>query len=162
MLFRSQPLSYYKHNNFSIEFSALEYANPERNQYAYRLEGFDSGWQYTDASKRFAYYNNLKAGTYTFYLKSSNSNGIWNQDVQTVKVIILPPPWKTWWAYTLYILLVLGSAWYAYRVIRNRIRLRNALHMREMEQAKAEEINHAKLQFFTNITHELLTPLTII
>lgn len=63
----------YKHNNFSIEFSALEYANPERNQYAYRLEGFDSGWQYTDASKRFAYYNNLKAGTYTFYLKSSNS-----------------------------------------------------------------------------------------
>ena len=152
----------YKHNNFSIEFSALEYANPERNQYAYRLEGFDSGWQYTDASKRFAYYNNLKAGTYTFYLKSSNSNGIWNQDVQTVKVIILPPPWKTWWAYTLYILLVLGSAWYAYRVIRNRIRLRNALHMREMEQAKAEEINHAKLQFFTNITHELLTPLTII
>ena len=70
--------------------------------------GFDSGWQYTDASKRFAYYNNLKAGTYTFYLKSSNSNGIWNQDVQTVKVIILPPPWKTWWAYTLYILLVLG------------------------------------------------------
>ena len=152
----------YKHNNFSIEFSALEYANPERNQYAYRLEGFDSGWQYTDASKRFAYYNNLKTGTYTFYLKSSNSNGIWNQDVQTVKVIILPPPWKTWWAYTLYILLVLGSAWYAYRVIRNRIRLRNALHMREMEQAKAEEINHAKLQFFTNITHELLTPLTII
>ena len=152
----------YKHNNFSIEFSALEYANPERNQYAYRLEGFDSGWQYTDASKRFAYYNNLKAGTYTFYLKSSNSNGIWNQDVQTVKVIILPPPWKTWWAYTLYILLILGSAWYAYRVIRNRIRLRNALHMREMEQAKAEEINHAKLQFFTNITHELLTPLTII
>ena len=150
------------HNNFSIEFSALEYANPERNQYAYQLAGFDSDWQYTGGAKRFAYYNNLKTGTYTFYLKSSNSNGIWNQDVQTVKVIILPPPWKTWWAYTLYILLVLGSAWYAYRVIRNRIRLRNALHMREMEQAKAEEINHAKLQFFTNITHELLTPLTII
>jgi len=152
----------YWHNNFSIEFSALEYANPDRNQYAYQLAGFDSDWQYTGGSKRFAYYNNLKAGTYTFYLKSSNSNGIWNQDVQTVKVIILPPPWKTWWAYTLYILLVLGSAWYAYRVIRNRIRLRNALHLREMEQAKAEEINHAKLQFFTNITHELLTPLTII
>lgn len=152
----------YKQNNFSFEFSAMEYANPERNQYAYRLDGFDVGWQYTDASKRFAYYNNLMPGTYTFHVKSSNSNGIWDENVQTVKVTILPPPWKTWWAYTLYILLVLGSAWYAYRVIRNRIRLRNALHMREMEQAKAEEINHAKLQFFTNITHELLTPLTII
>lgn len=152
----------YKRNNFNIEFSALEYANPERNQYAYKLDGFDAGWQYTNASKRFAYYNNLKSGTYTFHVKSSNSNGIWDENVQTVKVVILPPPWKTWWAYTLYILVLLGITWYIFRIIRNRIRLRNALHLREMEQAKAEEINHAKLQFFTNITHELLTPLTII
>lgn len=160
--FTDEIILNYKRNNFSIEFSALEYANPERNQYAYRLDGFDTGWQYTDASKRFAYYNNLKAGTYTFYVKASNSNGIWGEDIQTVKVVILPPPWKTWWAYTLYILILLGIAWYIFRIIRNRIRLRNALHLREMEQAKAEEINHAKLQFFTNITHELLTPLTII
>lgn len=152
----------YKQNNFSFEFSALEYANPERNQFAYKLDGFDSEWQYTDASKRFAYFNNLKSGTYTFYLKSSNSNGIWNDEVQKVKVTILPPPWKTWWAYTLYIILLIAIACYIYRIVRNRIRLRNALHLREMEQAKAEEINHAKLQFFTNITHELLTPLTII
>ena len=152
----------YKRNNFSIEFSALEYANPERNRYAYRLDGFDAGWQYTDASKRFAYYNNLKSGTYTFYVKSSNSNGIWDENIQTVKVVILPPPWKTWWAYTLYIIVLLGISWYIYRIVRNRIRLRNALHLCEMEQAKSEEINHAKLQFFTNITHELLTPLTII
>lgn len=152
----------YKRNNFSIEFSALEYANPERNRYAYKLDGFDIDWQYTDASKRFAYYNNLKADTYTFYVKASNSNGIWGENIQTVKVVILPPPWKTWWAYTLYILVLFCIAWYIFRVIRNRIRLRNALHLREMEQAKAEEINHAKLQFFTNITHELLTPLTII
>ena len=152
----------YKHNNFSIEFSALEYANPERNQYAYRLEGFDSGWQYTDASKRFAYYNNLKPGTYTFQLKASNANGIWDDEMLRMKVVILPPPWKTWWAYTLYIICVCAIIYYTFRVIRNRIRLRNALHLREMEQAKAEEVNHAKLQFFTNITHELLTPLTIL
>ncbi|SCK00703.1 hybrid sensor histidine kinase/response regulator transcription factor [uncultured Bacteroides sp.] len=150
------------HNNFSIEFSALEYANPERNQYAYQLAGFDSDWQYTGGAKRFAYYNNLKPGTYTFQLKASNANGIWDENVQTVKVVILPPPWKTWWAYTLYIIILVGIAGYIYRIIRNRIRLRNALHLREMEQAKSEEINHAKLQFFTNITHELLTPLTII
>ena len=152
----------YRHNNFTIEFSALEYANPERNRYAYKLQGFDAGWQYTDASKRFAYYNNLKAGTYTFYLKSSNSNGIWNEDTLKMRVVILPPPWRTWWAYTLYVLLALVLACYAYIVVRNRIRLRNALHLRELEKAKAEEVNHAKLQFFTNITHELLTPLTIL
>ena len=152
----------YWHNNFSIEFSALEYANPDRNQYAYQLAGFDSDWQYTGGSKRFAYYNNLKPGTYTFQLKASNANGIWDDEMLRMKVVILPPPWKTWWAYTLYILVLLGVSWYISRIIRNRIRLRNALHLREMEQAKAEEINHAKLQFFTNITHELLTPLTII
>ena len=94
-------------------------------------------------------------GTYTFHVKSSNSNGIWDENVQTVKVTILPPPWKTWWAYTLYILVFIGISCYIFRIVRNRIRLRNALHLREMEQAKAEEINHAKLQFFTNITHEL-------
>lgn len=150
------------HNNFSIEFSALEYANPERNQYAYQLAGFDSDWQYTGGAKRFAYYNNLKPGTYTFQLKASNANGIWDDEMLRMEVVILPPPWKTWWAYTLYIIILVGIAGYIYRIIRNRIRLRNALHLREMEQAKSEEINHAKLQFFTNITHELLTPLTII
>lgn len=152
----------YWHNNFSIEFSALEYANPDRNQYAYRLDGFDSDWQYTAGSKRFSYYNNLQPGTYTFNLKASNANGIWNEETLRMKVVILPPPWETWWAYTLYILCVCGIIYYTFRVIRNRIRLRNALHLREMEQAKAEEVNHAKLQFFTNVTHELLTPLTIL
>lgn len=152
----------YWHNNFSIEFSALEYANPDRNQYAYQLVGFDTDWQYTGGSKRFAYYNNLRPDTYIFKLKASNANGIWDDETLQMKVVILPPPWKTWWAYTLYILCFCGIAYYAYRVVRNRIRLRNALHLREMEQAKAEEVNHAKLQFFTNITHELLTPLTIL
>lgn len=152
----------YLHNNFTIEYSALEYTNPELNQYAYKLEGFDADWQYTDASKRFAYYNNLSAGDYTFYLKASNANGVWNDNIYKMEVTVLPPPWRTWWAYTLYIILCLGIAWYGYLHVRNRIRLRNALHLQEMEKAKVEEVNHAKLQFFTNITHELLTPLTII
>lgn len=152
----------YLHNNFSIEFSALEYANPERNRYAYRLSGFDDDWQYTDASKRFACYNNLSPGTYTFSVCASNSNGVWNDEVLKMKIMVLPPPWKTWWAYVLYFLTGLGLVYYAYCVVRGRIRLHNALRLREMEKEKAEEVNHAKLQFFTNITHELLTPLTIL
>ncbi|MDO4163953.1 MAG: two-component regulator propeller domain-containing protein [Bacteroides sp.] len=152
----------YRHNNFTIEYSALEYINPERNQYAYKLEGFDEEWQYTDASKRFAYYNNLHTGTYTFHLKASNANGTWNNHVYQMKVVILPPPWKTWWAYTLYIVFIAAASYFFYRQVRNRMRLRNALQLREMEKARVEEVNHAKLQFFTNITHELLTPLTII
>ena len=152
----------YKYNNFSIEFAALTYKNPELNRYAYRLQNFDRDWQYTDADRRFAYYNNLPSGTYTFQLKATNENGEWSGYVREFTVVVLPPFWATWWAYLLYMVLVLVIGVLIYRTIKKRILLQNALRLREMEKAKAEELNHAKLQFFTNITHELLTPLTII
>ncbi len=151
-----------EYNNFSIEFAALTYKNPELNRYAYRLVNFDSDWQYTDADRRFAYYNNLPSGTYTFQLKATNENGVWSGYIRELTVVILPPFWATWWAYLIYIVLALGIALFFYRITKNRMLLRNELRLREMEKAKAEELNHAKLQFFTNITHELLTPLTII
>ena len=152
----------YNQNNFSIEFAALNYVAPMQCMYAYRLKGFDKQWQYTDASRRFAYYNNLDAGTYEFELKASNEGGIWTDKPLSIKVVILPPPWKTWWAYTIYFILLVGIAYYFYKVAKNRIALKNLVHLKEIERSKSEELNHAKLQFFTNITHELLTPLTII
>ena len=152
----------YKYNNFNIEFAALTYKNPELNRYAYQLEGFDKDWVYTSAERRFAYYNNLKSGTYKFKLKVTNENGIWNGYIREMTVVVLPPFWATWWAYILYLLIVIGTVIGLYRITKNRILLRNELRLRELEKAKAEELNHAKLQFFTNITHELLTPLTII
>ena len=150
----------HKYNNFSIEFAALTYKNPELNRYAYRLQNFDRDWQYTDADRRFAYYNNLPSGTYTFQLKATNENGEWSGYVRELTVVVLPPFWATWWAYLLYVIIVSVIGVSIYRTAKNRILLRNALRLREIEKAKA--LNHAKLQFFTNITHELLTPLTII
>lgn len=152
----------YKYNNFSIEFAALTYKHPELNRYAYRLANFEREWQYTDADRRFAYYNNLPSGAYTFQLKATNENGVWSGYVRELTVVILPPFWATWWAYLLYVVLALIIGYFFYRTTKNRMLLRNALRLREMEKAKAEELNHSKLQFFTNITHELLTPLTII
>lgn len=152
----------YNLNNFSIEFAALTYKNPELNQYAYQLEGFDKEWVYTDATRRFAYYNNLESGTYKFKLKVTDENGIWSGYIREITVVVLPPFWATWWAYIIYALLISGTTFWLYRITKNRILLKNELRLREMEKAKAEELNHAKLQFFTNITHELLTPLTII
>lgn len=152
----------YEYNNFSMEFASLTYKNPELNQYAYQLVGFDKEWQYTDASRRFAYYNNLKSGTYTFRLKATNENGIWSGEIREVEVVVLPPLWATWWAYIIYVLLAVAILYMVFRMAKNRMLLRNKLHLREMEKSKMEELNHAKLQFFTNITHELLTPLTII
>ena len=152
----------YQQNNFSIEFASLTYKNPELNKYAYKLDGFDPDWLHTDANRHFAYYNNLKTGKYTFKLRGTNENGIWNKQVRELQIVILPPPWATWQAYLCYILLTAIILFLIYRNLQNRVRLKNRLQLQKMEQSKSEEINHAKLQFFTNITHELLTPLTII
>lgn len=152
----------YRRNNFNIEFAALAYDTPSRIKYAYKLDGFDRDWQYTDASRRFVYYNNLKPGTYTLEIAATNSNGIWNPAKRTLQVVILPPPWLSWWAYVLYALLTIALVYAWMRFARHRMKLRNALHLAELEQAKIQEVNHLKLQFFTNITHELLTPLTIL
>ena len=106
----------YKYNNFNIEFAALTYKNPELNRYAYQLEGFDKDWVYTSAERRFAYYNNLKSGTYKFKLKVTNENGIWNGYIREMTVVVLPPFWATWWAYILYLLIVIGTVIGLYRI----------------------------------------------
>ncbi|MCD7938143.1 MAG: hybrid sensor histidine kinase/response regulator, partial [Tannerellaceae bacterium] len=152
----------HKRNHFSIEFSVLSYANPSRNKFAYWLEGYDNEWQFTGASNRMANYNNLKSGTYLFHLKGANENGLWGENERLLQIVILPPPWKTTWAYTLYILAGVILAFIVYRLAQQRLRQKQMDQIRVLEQAKAEEINHAKLQFFTNITHEFLTPLTIL
>lgn len=153
----------YRQNNFTIEFAALDYADPIRNKYAFQLEGFDEEWRYTDASRRFAYYNNLPYGNYTFKLKATNSNISWDKvGMVTLKIRLVPPVWRRWWAYLIYFLLLCCIAYVVFMVTRKRILLQNELHLREMDKLKSEELSHAKLQFFTNITHELLTPLTII
>lgn len=152
----------YQENNFSLDFSVLNYINPKLNRYLYRLEGYDKEWLSVEAGRRFAYYNNLPAGTYTFCVKGANQNGVWSPDMKSLRITILPPPWLSWWAYCLYGLLVISLVWYTYRIVRNRLRMRQAIEMGKIERQKMEEINHAKLQFFTNITHELLTPLSII
>lgn len=152
----------HKQNNFNIDFAVLSYANPAQNKYAYRLEGYDNGWQYTDASRNFAYYNNLKSGTYRFYLKGANENGVWGVAGKQLEIVILPAPWATWWAYCLYALGIGILAFYIFYLMHKRIQTEAAAKLAEVKRQKSEEINHAKLQFFTNITHELMTPLTII
>lgn len=151
----------YNYNNFSIEFATLGYSTSMQSKYAYMLSEFDIEWQYTDATRRFASYNNLKNGTYYFYLKSSNENGEWNQ-TERLQVVIFPPPWLTWWAFLIYFILVISAVYFGFKIARSKLLLQNAIRVRDVEKQKIEELNHAKLQFFTNITHEFLTPLTIL
>ncbi len=122
----------YKDNFFGFEFAALDYTNPQKNQYAYKLEGFDKDWIYS-GTRRYATYTSLDGGTYTFRVKGSNNDGVWNEEGASLKIIITPPPWKTWWAYTLYV-VALVSAVCGYVQWRTRAQAKENALLRDSER----------------------------
>ncbi|WP_426110960.1 two-component regulator propeller domain-containing protein [Massilia sp. PWRC2] len=123
---------------FSLEFSALHYAAPQRNRFAYQLVGFDKGWVNTDASKRFATYTNLDPGSYTFRVKAANKDGVWSPQGASLKIVILPPLWKTWWMRSIAALLALGLAYAAYRFRMRALRRQKALLEAQVRARTAE------------------------
>lgn len=152
----------YQDNNFTLEFAALSYSSPPNNKYAYKLEGYDADWVYTHSSRRYAAYSNLKPGTYVFKVKAANADDVWNERYTQLLIHVGTPPWKTWWAICLYGMILLGFL-YAFRhYTLNEIRLQNDLEWERAEHQKSEEINRLKLDFFTQISHEFRTPLTLI
>jgi signal transduction histidine kinase/ligand-binding sensor domain-containing protein/DNA-binding response OmpR family regulator len=152
----------YSDNNFTIEFTAIDYSAPEKIKYAYLMEGFDKKWIEKDFNQRFATYTNLNPGTYTFKLKSTNTDGDWNKNYKTLIIKIIPPLWKTWWAYIIYFLILLLAFMGVRKLMLFRITMQNKLEMERIEREKLEELNQSKLQFFSNVSHEFRTPLTLI
>jgi signal transduction histidine kinase/ligand-binding sensor domain-containing protein/AraC-like DNA-binding protein len=151
----------HKFSVFSIGFAALNYLASDKNQYAFRLDGFDSDWNYVGA-RRVATYTNLNPGSYTFRVKASNNDGLWNEEGVLLNIVVLPPWWQTLGAKFFYAFAILVSLYYFRKLTVNSINLKNRLRMEQIEKQRAEELNQMKLQFFTNISHELRTPLTLI
>ncbi len=151
----------YNQSDFTIEFIALSYTSPEKNQYAYILEGFDKSW-INIGNERKAIYTNIDPGEYVFKVKAANNDGLWNDIPKTISITILPPWWKTWWAYSLYLLLIIGAIYGISRASLHRMRLLNALKMERIEKQQQEALSKLKINFFTNISHEFRTPLTLI
>ncbi|MBK5722061.1 response regulator [Dysgonomonas sp. Marseille-P4677] len=148
--------------NIEIDFSSLDYTFPSKIQYAYKMEGIDDDWIYTENDRQFAIYNQLSKGSHTFYIKATDENRLWSSEITQLKIYKRPAFYETWWAYTIYLILLLGITYWAYRIIKNRINLRNELKIAQIEKDKSEELTQTKLRYFTNISHDFLTPLTII
>lgn len=131
----------YNQNNLSFEFAALHYANPEKNQYAHKLIGYDDDWIYDN--RNFASYTNLDPRKYDFAIRASNAYGIWNEEGKILAITISPPWWKTWWAYLLYAIGLLGLGLAINSTLRRRIIIRERERSREKELAQAKEIEKA-------------------
>ncbi len=151
----------YKHSVITFEYAALNYIIPEKNQYAFILEGFENEWNYV-AQKRSATYTNLDPGEYTFRVKAANNDGLWNEEGVALSIKIRPPWWQTVWAYAGYILIVLVLFSSIWRFQLNKERMKNQLKLEHEHAEKLEQINRMKTRFFSNITHEFRTPLTLI
>ena len=150
------------HQILSLEFSAMDLTAPEKNIYEYQLEGFDDKWITTHSKNRTATYTNLIPGQYKFKVRASNRDGVWGEHITTLNIAVLPPPWKSWWAYTLYAISALLLLWAARRNIIQRERLASELQLEQLELKKTQEVDRLRSTFFTNISHEFRTPLTLI
>jgi signal transduction histidine kinase len=152
-----------KHNQstFSIDFAALSYTAPEMTEYAYKMEGLDKDWTYLKRNRK-VYFTELSPGSYVFKVKASNNSGVWNNQETKLVVQVLPPWWLSGWAYGLY--FVSGILFFYIIIIsyHKKVEDKNRQKIELLETEKEKEILEAKIEFFTNVAHEIRTPLTLI
>lgn len=151
----------YDESTFSIDFASLSYTAPEMSEYAYKMEGLSGDWTFLKTNRK-VYFTDLSPGTYIFKVKSANSMGSWEVKEASLTIEILPPWWASKWAYAGYALLAALLTFFIIRFYHLRIREKNKRKIEQLEVAKEKELYEAKMQFFTNVAHEIKTPLTLI
>lgn len=150
----------WKDKSVSFTFASPDFINSAHVRYAYQLEGLDKEWHYVTSSGRNVTYNNLSRGEYTFRVKAAGPSGIWTEPSNII-VKVIPAPWLSSGAIAGYVLLTLVAFCIIFYSINSHLRLRQELEIEQIERLKSDEVNNAKLTFFTNVSHEIFTPLTI-
>lgn len=150
----------YDQNFVTVGFAALQFNRPGANRYRYRLRGINADWVESDRPE--AIYTALPPGRYQLVVNASNTSGHWSPSIRQLSIRVLPPWWRTDWAYLLYSLLLVGTGWYSLRQYVNRLRLQQTAHLRQQEAHQLRVMDQMKSRFFANITHEFRTPLTLI
>jgi signal transduction histidine kinase/DNA-binding response OmpR family regulator/ligand-binding sensor domain-containing protein len=151
----------HRQNFLAFDFAALQYNQSGQNQFRYKLIGLDNDWLYS-GSQSTATYTNLSPATYTFVVNASNTSGVWSPETRQIRLTIQPAPWASWWAYTLYALLLILLVTIFVRVRVRRVQLRSQVALKEQESRQLQQLDQWRSRFFANITHEFRTPLTLI
>lgn len=148
-------------NILTLEFASLDFTNPSLNKYRYQLAGLDNDWV-ESGTQRSATFLHLAPGNYTFRVQGTNSRGIWSNHIASLNIKVLPPWWRTWWAYLVYLLLIAVAVREYFRFTINRTKLKEQLIYETKEAERIRELDVTKTRLYTNITHEFRTPLTVI
>ena len=151
----------YKDHVFSLLYASLSYCTPEKNQYAYKLEGFDKDWNYVGSQNK-ATYTNLPAGTYVFKVKATNNDGIWSNQEASLKITIHPPFYWSTASKILYFIWVCIALTFFIRFLLKRTEKKHTAEINQLNVSKEKEVHEAKIKFFTMIAHEIRTPVSLI
>jgi signal transduction histidine kinase/DNA-binding response OmpR family regulator len=152
----------YKDNTLMLDFSTLDFWMPEKTIYRYRMVDYDDNWQITEGEKNFAVYSNISPGKYEFEVAGANHNGLWDDTPARLKIRISPPIWLSKGFLFIYFLLIAGIIYGTLRFLNYRHRIAHELKIAHLEKIHSEQLLQAKQQFFTNISHEFRTPLSLI
>lgn len=151
----------YDQNFFTITFSVPELISSGKIQFSCYLENFEEGWRNISHDRQVSY-TNVPPGEYLFFVRSSDSEGRWNSQPSLLRIIIAQPWWRTNWAMSLWFILILAVIFVVFRLYRRELRIKHIVQLKEIEKNTAKSISEAKLSFFTNITHELRTPIFLL